>query len=58
MPKPAADEDHDDGLDKELHHDVARLGAHSFAYADFAGALADGHQHDVHHAQVRRETAS
>src|ERR1051325_10397145 len=42
----------DRGLDEELHQDVARRCADSFADADLAGALGDGDQHDVHDADA------
>src|ERR1039457_2092420 len=44
-----------DGLDNELRHDVTLLGADRTADADFAGALGDRDEHDVHDADARRE---
>ena len=43
------------GLDEELREDVAVTGADRLADADLTGALGDGHQHDVHHADAADE---
>ncbi len=36
------------GLNQNLQHDVAMARAQRLAHADFARALGDAHQHDVH----------
>src|SRR5271170_1294440 len=53
----AADDDADDAagsserhsFEEELPGDIAAARADGFAHADFAGALGDGYQHDIHH---------
>src|SRR5208337_4153137 len=40
------------GLQEELPGDVLALGANGLAQADFAGALGDADEHDVHHAHA------
>ncbi len=58
MPTPqseagdTADEGDDGGFDEELAADVDGGCAESLADADLAGALGDGDQHDVHHADA------
>ena len=42
---------------EELPDDIAPTRANGFANADFAGALGDGHQHDVHDADAADEQA-
>ena len=47
-------------LGQELEEDVAAARAQRFLYADFAGALSDGNEHDVHQADTadaQRESA-
>ena len=53
----AADGAERDGFDQKLDEDVVALGADGFAHADFAGALGDGDQHDVHHADAADDEA-
>src|SRR5690606_8618965 len=38
----------DGGFDEHLDEDVAAAGTQRLAHADLAGALGDGHEHDVH----------
>ena len=56
MPQHDADDAADlaehDGLDDELRHDVALLGADGAANADLARALGDRDEHDVHDADA------
>ncbi len=40
------------GFGQKLPDDVAAARANRFAHADFARALRDRHQHDVHHAHA------
>src|SRR6266702_5333557 len=40
------------GFNEELPHDLALRGANRFAHADFACALLDRHQHDIHDADA------
>jgi len=44
----AAGEGHQHGFNEDLQHDVEAPGAEGFADADFAGALGDADEHDVH----------
>ena len=44
-----------DGLGQELPDDVAAPRANRFSHADFARALRDRHQHDVHHADAAHQ---
>src|SRR6185369_10341432 len=46
-----------DGFDQELRENVVALGADGFADADFAGALGDRDQHDVHHSNAAHDQA-
>src|SRR5947209_4221901 len=48
----SADESDDGGFDEELTLDVHGSCAEGFADADFAGALGDGDEHDVHDADA------
>lgn len=45
----------DDGFDEELHDDVLPFGSQGTADPDFAGALGDGGEHDVHDADATHE---
>ena len=47
-PQKTAQQSHGGGFDEELDHDVFSFGTQSLADADFAGALGDRDQHDVH----------
>jgi hypothetical protein len=51
----AADHRQHHRFGEELAQDVALAGAGGHADADFAGALAHGHQHDVHHADAAHQ---
>ncbi len=42
----------DERFEEELEHDVAGAGADGFADADFAGALRNGDEHDIHNANT------
>src|SRR5271154_869367 len=61
----AADDNADDaagsgeghGFEEELPGDVATARADGFTHTNFASALGDGHQHDVHHAHAADEQA-
>src|SRR5580704_16443070 len=46
-----------DGFGKELPDDVAATRTDGFADTNLAGALSDGHEHDVHHADAADEKA-
>ena len=46
------DDAEDERFEEELEHDVAGAGADGFADADFAGALRNGDEHDVHNANT------
>ena len=43
------------GFGQELRQDVAPLGADGHAQADFAGALGDADEHDIHDADATHE---
>src|SRR6266851_5842283 len=45
------------GFEQELPGDVAAARADGFAHANFAGALGDAHEHDVHDAHAANEQA-
>src|SRR5208282_4832758 len=45
------------GFEEELPGDVAAARADGFAHADFARALRDGYQHDVHHTHTANQQA-
>ena len=53
----AAGTGEDDGFGEELPDDVALARANGAAHANFAGALSDGHEHDVHHTDAADEEA-
>ena len=48
----AGDEGQGEAFEEELREDVAAAGAEGFEEADFAGALGDGDEHDVHDADA------
>ena len=50
-----ANDTKDDSFEKELQHDIAGRSANGFADADFASALRDGDEHDVHDADATNE---
>jgi len=50
----SADEGDDGGLGEELAADVYGGGAEGFTDADFAGALGDGDEHDVHDSDAAK----
>ena len=53
----AADHADHDGVDQELHDDVAPRRAHRAPHADLAGALAHRDEHDVGHADAAHDQA-
>ena len=53
--RAAGGENDDQRLEEEHGEDAARGGAERFAQPDFAGALADGHQHDIHRADAAQQ---
>ena len=53
----AADGAEHDGLERELQQDDFFGGADGFSDADLAGALGDGDEHDVHHADAADDEA-
>ena len=57
IPRSAADHREHDGLDEELHEDVALARADRHADADLARPLGDAHEHDVHDADAADEQA-
>ena len=57
QPEDAADHADDDGVDQELHDDVAPRRPHGAPHADLAGALAHGDEHDVGHADAADDQA-
>ena len=48
----AADDAENEGFEEELEQNLAGAGADGFADADFASALRDGDEHDVHNANA------
>ena len=48
----AADNTENEGFKEELEHDVAGAGADGFADADFACALRNRDEHDIHDANA------
>src|ERR1043166_4675693 len=56
-PDDAADAGKGDGFEEKLRADIVSARADSFADADFAGALRDGDQHAVHHADAAHQQA-
>src|ERR1035438_5843852 len=57
QPDQAAEDGNDDGLDEYLGEDVAGGGADGLADADFAHALGDAGEHDVHDANAAHQQA-
>ena len=55
MPEQAAADRDQDGFGEELADDIEAAGADGAADADFAGALHDGGEHDVHDADAADE---
>ena len=51
-PDDAPEHAEHDGFDEELHKDRAAVGADGLSDADFARALRDGDEHDVHNADA------
>ena len=48
----ATDDAKDERFEEELKHDVAGAGADGFADTNFAGALRNGDEHDIHDANA------
>ena len=57
QPGQAAEDGDDDGLDQDLGEDVAGGRADGLADADFAHALGDAGEHDVHDADAAHQQA-
>ena len=57
QPGQAAQHRDHQGFDQNLDEDVGRGGADGFADADFAHALGDARQHDVHDADAAHQQA-